>query len=310
MSDLRALSADELRTHVATVSADAGHSLGAAFDRTWRLEVGSDPPATAGGLSEEFAGRGLVVGLRVGDAVLLVLVPEQLPLPEWIAAPDASQSARLQTLAQEWSVQLLPSANAADEFRAVAVDDLRASCAGCVVGEDSRAIALTAVPAADGTAAGESSGVPIVLLWPAARMPEAKAAATGDATVEGAVAEPVDAPDSAEPRAAESERNAEAARRAAAARHAAARERVRRVMQLPVPVAVRLAEKRVELSTLLSMSPGTLIMFEKSCEDLLGLYVNNQLYALGEAVKIGEKFGLKISEVGVRVVRSSPLVNA
>ena len=34
-----------------------------------------------------------------------------------------------------------------------------------------------------------------------------------------------------------------------------------------------------------------MLAFDKSCEDLLGLYVNNQVYARGEAVKIGEKFG-------------------
>jgi flagellar motor switch protein FliN/FliY len=71
-----------------------------------------------------------------------------------------------------------------------------------------------------------------------------------------------------------------------------------RVMKLPVPVAVHLAERKIELSQLLSMAPGTLLTFEKSCEDLLDLYVNNQIYARGEAVKIGEKFGLKINELG------------
>ncbi len=38
--------------------------------------------------------------------------------------------------------------------------------------------------------------------------------------------------------------------------------------------------------------------FEKSCEDLRDLYVNNQLYCRGEAVRIGEKFGIKNCEIG------------
>jgi flagellar motor switch protein FliN/FliY len=70
-----------------------------------------------------------------------------------------------------------------------------------------------------------------------------------------------------------------------------------RLMKLPVPVSVHLAERKIELSQLLSLAPGTLLTFEKSCEDLLDLYVNNQIYARGEAVKIGEKFGLKINEL-------------
>ena len=69
-------------------------------------------------------------------------------------------------------------------------------------------------------------------------------------------------------------------------------------MKLPVPVAVHLAERKIDLSQLLSMAPGTLLTFDKSCEDLLDLYVGNRIYARGEAVKIGEKFGLKINEMG------------
>lgn len=71
-----------------------------------------------------------------------------------------------------------------------------------------------------------------------------------------------------------------------------------RLMKLPVPIAVHLAERKIDLSQLLSLAPGSLLTFEKSCEDLLDLYVNNQIYARGEAVKIGEKFGLKINELG------------
>lgn len=71
-----------------------------------------------------------------------------------------------------------------------------------------------------------------------------------------------------------------------------------RLMKLPVSVAVHLAERKIDLSQLLSMAPGTLLTFDKSCEELLDLYVNNRIYARGEAVKIGEKFGLKINEMG------------
>jgi flagellar motor switch protein FliN/FliY len=49
---------------------------------------------------------------------------------------------------------------------------------------------------------------------------------------------------------------------------------------------------------LTSANVGPIITFEKSCEVLLDLYVNNRLYCRGEAVKIGEKFGIQICEVG------------
>ena len=72
-----------------------------------------------------------------------------------------------------------------------------------------------------------------------------------------------------------------------------------RLRRLPVQISVRLAEKKISLSQLLSITPGMLIMFNKSCEDLLDLYVSNSRYCRGEAVKIGENFGLKVNQVGV-----------
>jgi flagellar motor switch protein FliN/FliY len=87
------------------------------------------------------------------------------------------------------------------------------------------------------------------------------------------------------------------------------RERIRLLQRLPVTVSVRLAEKKVEMTALLGLTPGTLITFNKSCEDLLDLYVNNQLYCRGEAVKIGEKFGLKINEVGAKPVQEEHVFN-
>ncbi len=73
-----------------------------------------------------------------------------------------------------------------------------------------------------------------------------------------------------------------------------------RLRHLPVQVSVRLAETRIPMSQLMNITPGMLIPFNKSCDDLLDLYVNNARYCRGEAVKIGEKFGLKIDEVGVQ----------
>ncbi len=73
---------------------------------------------------------------------------------------------------------------------------------------------------------------------------------------------------------------------------------VERLRNVPVPIIVTLAEKKIEMGQILGIGNGAIITFEKSCEDLLDLYVNNRLYCRGEAVKIGEKFGIKVCEVG------------
>ena len=77
---------------------------------------------------------------------------------------------------------------------------------------------------------------------------------------------------------------------------------------VPVTVSVRLAERKMSLGAVVALGPGSLVTFNKSCEDLLDLYVNNFRYCRGEAVKIGENFGLKIDEVGVEDVRKSKIL--
>jgi flagellar motor switch protein FliN/FliY len=87
-------------------------------------------------------------------------------------------------------------------------------------------------------------------------------------------------------------------------------ERVSRLLNLPVKCVAKLAEKKIEVGQLLSLGPGAIVTFEKSCEDQIDFYVNNKLYCRGEAVKIGEKFGLKINEVGSVEERVSALMDS
>lgn len=87
-------------------------------------------------------------------------------------------------------------------------------------------------------------------------------------------------------------------------------ERLPRLLNLPVQISVRVAEKKIEMGQLLGLAPGSIITFDKSCEGMLDMFVNNRLYCRGEAVKIGEKFGLKVNEVGSVEVHTSPVVDA
>ena len=73
-----------------------------------------------------------------------------------------------------------------------------------------------------------------------------------------------------------------------------------RLGRIPVPVVVRLAEKRAPLAAVRALAPGSLLTFEKGCEEPLELFVSaaaRRPHAVGEAVKVGERFGLKITAV-------------
>jgi flagellar motor switch protein FliN/FliY len=62
-------------------------------------------------------------------------------------------------------------------------------------------------------------------------------------------------------------------------------------------VVVSLAEKRQSLGQIVELGPGSIIQFEKSCEEMLELSVGGQSVATGEAVKVGDKFGLRVTEM-------------
>jgi flagellar motor switch protein FliN/FliY len=79
-----------------------------------------------------------------------------------------------------------------------------------------------------------------------------------------------------------------------------------RILRLQVPVIVRLAERKLTLSEVMRLGPGAIIEFFKSSDEPLELLVNNKTIAIGETVKVGENFGLRISQVGdvKQVIRS------
>lgn len=71
----------------------------------------------------------------------------------------------------------------------------------------------------------------------------------------------------------------------------------RSLLRVEVPVSVCLASKKQTVSEITNLGPGSIISFDKSCDDDLDLLVGDEPVARGEAVKIGEKFGLRISEM-------------
>ncbi len=71
----------------------------------------------------------------------------------------------------------------------------------------------------------------------------------------------------------------------------------RSLLRVRVPVVVTLAQKKQTLGRILEMGPGQIIQFEKSCDEILDMEAGNCLIASGEAVKIGDKFGLRITSI-------------
>ena len=68
----------------------------------------------------------------------------------------------------------------------------------------------------------------------------------------------------------------------------------RSLLRIKVPVVVTLAQKKQPISKIVEIGPGTILQFDKSCEQLLELEVNGHEIGAGEAVKVGDKFGLRV----------------
>lgn len=240
-------------------------SLNACVDTDLELTPGEPQQGTTPDGPPELNGPGLWLVLSVGSTGLGIAIPDALGLPAWCPRPEPEDQERLDTLALEWSFKLLPKDLPADQHSCRFVDNLQV------------AVAL-------------SQPDPVGLLLPI----QAQNSATGSGATLWVVAPltNVGQPDEAVPE--------DAPSRGPASRPCQD-EIVRRVpviKKLPVAVIVKLAEKKITLSQLRAVGPGTIVQFEKSCEDLLDLCVNNAVYCRGEAVKIGEKFGLKINALG------------
>ncbi len=70
------------------------------------------------------------------------------------------------------------------------------------------------------------------------------------------------------------------------------------ILTLEVPIVVQLGQRAMKVRDVVSWVPGALIELPKNADEPLELHVNNRRIATGMAVKVGENFGLRVSEIG------------
>lgn len=72
------------------------------------------------------------------------------------------------------------------------------------------------------------------------------------------------------------------------------------LLAIKTPVTVVLAEKKETLRKILALVPGSMLTFETHCDHPLELSVGGHKIANGETVKIGDKFGIRVRDVGIQ----------
>jgi flagellar motor switch protein FliN len=274
---------------------EAAEALGRALDGKFALAVGRPGTLDLKALPAGLDGPGLAIVLSVGPVAAVVLLPEATGLlPAWYAQPDATGKSKLTTLAQELGMTLLPEQFMPEGFEAARMENLGAALARGGPAAGAAVVPLELSAAAQGVA---------WLIWPIPHPfsvlkiaqqsePAAKAVPPEKPAVAAKPAPPPKPAPAAKP----------APKAPAPAKRPVAKlrelpEYTRSLLRIELPVIVTLAENRLPLHRIIELGPGSMIQFDKSCEEMLELSVGDRRVAQGEAVKVGDKFGLRVTSI-------------
>jgi flagellar motor switch protein FliN/FliY len=69
------------------------------------------------------------------------------------------------------------------------------------------------------------------------------------------------------------------------------------IRDIPVTLSVELGRKKLPIKQLLEMAQGSVIDLEGMAGDPMSIFINNHLVASGEVVVVGDKYGIRITEI-------------
>ena len=73
---------------------------------------------------------------------------------------------------------------------------------------------------------------------------------------------------------------------------------VNAILALEIPLIVEIASRRMPLAETVNLAHGAIIEFPKHADSELRVLINNKAVGSGQAVKVGENFGVRITKVG------------
>lgn len=69
------------------------------------------------------------------------------------------------------------------------------------------------------------------------------------------------------------------------------------LMDVPVQITVEIGRRRIQLSELCKLGPGSLLELDREAHEPADVLVNGKVVARGEVVTLGESYALRITEV-------------
>jgi flagellar motor switch protein FliN/FliY len=70
-----------------------------------------------------------------------------------------------------------------------------------------------------------------------------------------------------------------------------------RLMDIPLNVEVVVGETTIQIRELINLGPGSVLELDRETTEPVDIKVNGKLIAKGELVVVGEKFGVRITEI-------------
>lgn len=64
-----------------------------------------------------------------------------------------------------------------------------------------------------------------------------------------------------------------------------------------VNVYVRLGSCSLPMKEIVALEPGSVVQLKEKAEDLVGIFVNNKIVALGEVVTVDDHLGVRIKQM-------------
>ncbi|MDR3108836.1 MAG: FliM/FliN family flagellar motor switch protein [Planctomycetaceae bacterium] len=303
MPELNFHSLDDFINAAQAGLSEAAGAYSRTFDGEVSLTIGQSGGFDAATLPQEFWKPGLAIALTVAGAGVAILIPTTSGLvPDWCAEPDATGKSKLATFAQEWGMNLLPEDFFPDDNQAAIVPDLgKAVIDYAQLGSDAAYLIILAEK--------DGKTKPVFMIWPVvepAELLKQPAVEADDGTD--------DLPPPPPFLGGADDVNVDYGAYAYEQTAFDGRERkpltledlpgfTHSVLKIRLPLAVVLARAKKPIKMILELGIGSVIQFDKSCDDPIELEIDNTIVGRGEAVKVGDKFGIRLSTILLPIER-------
>ena len=304
MPELNASAADSFISAISNGAGEAASAFSRTFDTTVTLEPGKGGKLDAAALKEAFSVPGLAMTLLTDGKSILVLIPSNTGLiPDWCNNPDATGKSKLSTFAQELGMNITPDDFFPENFQSEMVANLAEAAENGKIGDDPGFAELIIDKSDNKTTA--------MILWP---IQDREAVFKSSVLVDETTV-PVELSPKAPEQSGESPRmfgegapsfadgftpfdidpDFENGHKRLSADDLPGFSRS--ILKVRIPLAAVLARARRPIKAILELGIGSVIQFDKSCDEPLELEIDRTVIALGEAVKVSDKFGVRLSTV-------------